>query len=88
VLYSESLTMRWIASIAATGKSLTISCAPATACGDRANLRRPHSAQLRALRASFAICTRSAPVHQTPGLPMARHAVTSASVNPCRIVKI
>jgi len=62
--------------------------APATVCGDSAALRTRQSSQRLAARASERICRRSPPLHQTPGSPSARHAVSRAFASSGRIVKI
>ena len=66
--------MRWIISISTGGRSETESCSPSTANGEIAPLRRSHSMQVVAARASATIWTRSAPVQKAPGVMINRQA--------------
>ena len=61
-------------SISAGGRSDTVSWSPSTANGEIAPLRRSHSVQVVAARASATICTRSALLQKAPGAAINRQA--------------
>ena len=63
----ESVRIRWITSMRTSGRSVTAVWVPVTAQGDNAAFRSLQSLQSVAARVSFAIATRTAPVHHSPG---------------------